>query len=190
MTKGERKELELMAATPQPAYVRHQNRSRSGVQYRLLYAGLARAIPRATAAETFEITDAGRAALEGPPELSSRQLAALWAIESGESGVLARYGRSMPALRRLGCLSQGCVVRVGPRGRAALEAAKMSVARVYFIRDTGSGSYYTGMTAIGPRFGGAREEAKPFDSEVAAVEETRQRGFGLVLWEVVNGGVK
>lgn len=65
MTKGEREELERLAIAPQPAYVGHGNRSRSGVQMRLaLRDKYAEFLPRATAAETVRITDLGRNALE------------------------------------------------------------------------------------------------------------------------------
>lgn len=68
MTKGERRELELLANGPQPAYVGHRNRARSGVQNRLvLTLGFARFLPTATKAETVEITDWGRSALAMQP---------------------------------------------------------------------------------------------------------------------------
>lgn len=66
MTKGERRELELLTQGPQPAYRGHGNRGRSGVQNRLvLKHGWARYLPTATAAETVEITESGRAAFGG-----------------------------------------------------------------------------------------------------------------------------
>jgi hypothetical protein len=73
MTKGELAELRLLADGPQPAYVTHQNRARSGVQSRLSYAHLARFLPIGKLDDMLqgifpehamiEITDAGRAAL-------------------------------------------------------------------------------------------------------------------------------
>ncbi len=74
MTKGERRELELLEQAPQPAYVGHQNRARSGVQHRLVIVHKwARFLPLGKLEDmlrgdfpehmTVEITDAGRAAL-------------------------------------------------------------------------------------------------------------------------------
>ncbi len=63
MTNGERRELELLTQSPQPAYKGHGNRARSGVQNRLvLDRGWARYLPNSVTAEMVEITEAGRGA--------------------------------------------------------------------------------------------------------------------------------
>lgn len=73
LTKGEKRELELLEHGPQPAYVGHQNRARSGVQGRLVQRKFARFLPlgdlsemlagRFSRARDIEITKAGRVAL-------------------------------------------------------------------------------------------------------------------------------